>query len=111
MSPTESCASFLRREFEAKRSGLLAIRRYMFLVLIPPMACILVGRWLACGTSQSLELEISGRRSIVLAIQVRGGPWPLIIMGFVLVLDWLAFGLAAKKATRELEELRRRTQE
>jgi hypothetical protein len=29
MSATEDYASFLRREFEGKRSGLLEIRRYM----------------------------------------------------------------------------------
>src|SRR5579884_2526257 len=32
-SATETCAGFLRREYEAKRSGLLMLRRYIFLLI------------------------------------------------------------------------------
>lgn len=111
MSPTESCASFLRREFEAKRSGLLAIRRYMFLVLIPPMlASWWGGGWRALRLNH-WNLRALGVDPSSWVYKFAGGPWPLIILGFLLVLDWLAFGLAARKAERELDKLRRRTQE
>src|SRR5258708_1237094 len=44
MNATDHCASFLQREFEEKRRGLLEIRRYM-LLLIPPI----LASWLAGG--------------------------------------------------------------
>jgi hypothetical protein len=110
MSATESCTSFLRREFEAKRSGLLATRRYMFLVLTPPvLASWWGGGWRAVRLNH-WNLRAVGVDPSSQLYKFAGGPWPFVIMGILLVLDWLAFGLAAKKATRELEELRRRTQ-
>jgi len=104
MSATESCASFLRREFEGKRNGLLEIRRYMFL-LIPP---ILVSWW---AGGPAIRLRALGVGLSSWLYEFASGPWPFIITGLLLVLVWFAFGLAAKKATRELDELRRRTQE
>lgn len=104
VSATESCASFLRREFEGKRSGLLEIRRYMFL-LIPPI----LTSWWAGGSAirlRALGVDPSSR-----LYEFASGPWPFIITGVLLIIVWLAFGLAAKKATHELDELRRRTQE
>jgi len=104
MSATESCVSFLRREFEAKRSGLLEIRRYVFL-LIPGV----LAAWR--GGGPALRLRALGVDPSSRIYGLAAGPWPFIIIGLLLVLIWLAFGLAANKATRELDELRRRTQE
>lgn len=103
MSATESCASFLQREFDGKRSGLLEIRRYMFL-LIPP---ILVSWW---GRGPAIRLRALGVDPSSRIYGLVSGPWLFIITGLLLALVWLAFGLAAKKATYELDELRRRTQ-
>jgi hypothetical protein len=106
MNPTESCASFLRRSYERKRGGFLALRRYLFL-LIPP----LLASWWTAGARalrlsrlKSLGVEPSSR-----LYEFSSGPWPLIILLVLLVLVWFAFGLAAKKAARELDELRQRT--
>lgn len=108
LSTTENCTSFLRREFESKRSGLLEIRRYMFL-LVPP---ILASWWGGGGRAIRLSrLNAMGVDSSSRLYEFASGPWPFIITGMLLVLVWFAFGLAAKKATRELDELRRRTQE
>ena len=111
MSATESCASFLRREFEAKRSGLLATRRYMLILLIPPF----LASWWSGGLHgvrlNHWNLKALGIDPSSQLYKFAGGPWPFVILGFLLVLDWLAFGLAANKATRELDDLRRRTQE
>jgi hypothetical protein len=104
MSATENCASFLRREFEGKRSGLLEIRKYVFL-LIPPI----LTSWWAGGPA--IRLRALGVDPSSGLYGFASGPWLLIIIGLLLVLIWLAFGLAARKATRELDELGRRTRE
>lgn len=103
-SATENCAGFLRREFEGKRRGLLEIRRYMFLV-VPP---ILVSWW---ARGPELRMRAPGVHPSVGIYGFAAGPWPFIITGLLLVLVWLAFGLAARKAARELDELGRRTQD
>jgi len=104
MSATENCASFLRREFEGKRSGLLEIRRYVFL-LVPP---ILVSWWVGGPAIRLRALGVAPSSGLY---RFASGPGLLIVIGLLLVLIWLAFGLAARKATRELEELGRRTRE
>jgi len=108
MNATESCASFLRRSYESKRGGFLALRWYLFL-LIPP----LLVSWWAGGASalrlsrlKALGIEPSSR-----LYEFASGPWPLTILLLSLALVWVAFGLAAKKAERELDELRRGTQD
>ena len=101
MNATENCVSFLRREFEAKRRGLLDMRRYMFF-LIPPIAAA----WWAGGLAMRMR-ALGVDRSPGL-FEVASGPWPFIIIGLLLLVVWFAFGLAAKKATRELNELSRR---
>lgn len=108
MSRTESCANFLRREFEGKRGGLLEMQRYV-LLLIPPITASWWGpgmRALRLSRLKALGVDPSSR-----LYEFANGPWPFLIIFSLLVLDWLAFGLAAKKAGRELDELRRRTQE
>ena len=111
MIATESCASFLRREFEAKRSGLLATRRYLLLVVIPPFLASWWSGGLRAVRLNHWNLRALGVDPSSQLYRFAGGPWPFVIMGFLLALDWLAFGLAAKKASRELDDLRRRTQE
>ena len=104
VSVAENCASFLRREFERKRGALLEIRWYMFL-LIPPI----FASWWAEGPAirlRALRIDPASR-----LYEFASGPGPFIIVGLLLVTVWLAFGLAAKKAARELDELRRRTRE
>ncbi|MBS1877205.1 MAG: hypothetical protein JSU00_28595 [Acidobacteria bacterium] len=104
MSATGNCASFLRREFEGKHSAMLEIRRCVFL-LVPPI----LASWWAGGPAIRLRALGVGPSSGLYGFA--SGPWLLIILGLLLVLIWLAFGLAAKKATRELDELDRRTRE
>jgi len=104
MSATENCASFLRREFEGKRTALLEIRRYMFL-LIPP---VLVSWW---AGAPAIRLRALGVDRASRLYEFASGPGPFIIIGLLLVVVWLAFGLAANKATREFDELHRRTHE
>jgi hypothetical protein len=111
MSATDNCASFLQREFKAKRSGLIATQRYMLLVLIPPMLALWWGGGWRAARLGHWGLSARGVDPSSWLYQFAGGPWPFIILGLLLVLDWLAFGLAAQKATRELDELARRTQE
>lgn len=109
MRTTECCAGFLQREFEAKRRGLLATQRYLLLVMLPP---ILVFWWtpgmhaLRLSRLNALGLDPSSR-----LYEFASGPWAFIIILCLLALDWFAFGLAAKKAAWELEDLRRRVQE
>jgi hypothetical protein len=108
MSAMESCTSFLQRVFEAKRSGMLEMRRYV-LLLIPP---ILVSCWADSVRALRLtRLRMLGVSSSSLLYEFASGPWLFIVMALLLVLIWFAFGLAAKKASRELDDLRRRTQE
>jgi len=108
MNPTESCASFLRRSYESKRGGFLALRWYLFLLIPPFLASWWTGsaRALRLSRLKALGVEPSSR-----LYEFSSGPWPFLILLVSLVLAWFAFGLAAKKAERELDELRRRTQE
>jgi hypothetical protein len=108
MNPTESCTSFLRRSYENKRAGFLALRRYLFLLIPPVLVSWFTGgaRALRLSRLKALGVEPSSR-----LYEFSSGPWPLIVLLLSLVLAWLAFGLAAEKAERELDELRRRTQE
>ncbi len=101
---TESCASFLAREFESKRRGFQEIRRYLFL-LLPP---ILISWW---RRGPALRLRVWGVDPSSRVYSFTNGPWPFLILGLTLVLIWTAFGLAAQKATDEIDDLRRRTQQ
>ncbi len=104
-SATESCATFLQREFENKRTGLLEIRRYMFL-LIPPIA---ISWW--AGGGRAIRLQRLAQMRIDPSSRLydfANGPGPVILTAILLVIVWLAFGLAANTAAREIEELRRR---
>lgn len=64
--------------------------------------------------TRGYEAEPERRRDLLQDIHLDRAvarSWPFIITGLLLVLVWLAFGLAAGKAARELDELRRRTQD
>ena len=84
------------------------MQRYV-LLLIPP---ILSGWWgpgmrvLRLSRLKALGVDPSSR-----LYEFASGPWPFVIILSLLMLDWLAFGLAAKKARLELDELCRSTQE
>ena len=103
MMVSENCGAFLRREFESKRSGLLEIRRYLFL-LVPP---ILVSSWTGGPAVRLRSLGVAPGSRLYDFVS---GPEPFVIIGLLLALVWLGFSLAARKAARELEELRRRTE-
>ena len=107
-SASESSVSFLQREFERKRNAFLSIRRYLFLLIPPIVASFWVGGGQAIRISRLKALGVNPSSGLY---AFATGPWPFIITGLLLVLIWIAFGQAAKKATRELEELRRRTHE
>jgi len=106
VNPTESCASFLRRSYESKRGGFLALRWYLFLLIPPLLASWWSGgaRALRLSRLKALGVEPSSR-----LYEFSSGPWPFIVLLVALALAWFAFGLAAKKAERELDELSRRT--
>jgi len=80
-------------------------------MIIPPFLASWWGGSLRAVRLNHWNLRALGVDPSSRLYQFAGGPWPFVIMGFLLALDWLAFGLAAEKATRELEELGRRTQE
>lgn len=100
MGPHESCASFLEREFEGSRNTALEARRAIFL-LVP---AILASWW---GGGPTLRLKSLGVDPSSWHFQFADGPTPLIVAGLVLAFLWFSFGHAAKKTSRQLEELRR----
>jgi len=81
---SETCARFLERQHEERRSGYLLIRRRLFL-FIPGIAACWWGRPAPKGP----------------------GNWLFLLTGAALVLVWLAFGKAAEKAAHDREEIRR----
>jgi hypothetical protein len=96
----EPSVRFLESQHEERASGYLRIRRRLWL-LIPSI----VASWLGGGPlnlARARGLDPSSR-----LFQFCAGPWPFILVGACLVLVWLAFGSAAAKARRDLEELRR----
>lgn len=108
MSVIETCSTFLQREFERTREGFLEIRRYT-LLLIPP---ILISWWASGGRALGLNrLRAFGVAPSSGFNEFASGPGLFLITGVSLILVWLAFGLAAKKKERELDELRRRIRE
>jgi hypothetical protein len=103
MRANESCARFLEREFEGRRNTLLEARRAIFL-LIP---AILASWW---GGGPALRLKALGVNPDSRHFQFASGPGPFIIIGLVLIFVWFSLGHSAKKASRQIEELHRRTQ-
>jgi len=102
----ETCANFLRRQFEDKHKGLLEVRRFTFLLIPPILVTWWAGKALRLGRLKALGIDPSSR-----LYEFVNGPWLFIVIGLLLALIWVAFTLAAKKATRELEEVIRRSGE
>ena len=100
MRTNESCASFLEREFEGSRNTALEARRAV-LLLVP---AILMS-WL--GGGPALRLKTMGVDPSSWWFQVATGPGQFIVTGLILIFLWFSFGNAAKKASRQIEELRR----
>lgn len=102
-SSSEPCAVFLQREYEKKRDGSLQIRRFLFL-LLPP---ILLSVWTGGPAMRLRSMGVSTESPLY---AFAAGWWPLAIMFVLLGVIWLALGHVARKAARELAELRQRTQ-
>ncbi len=100
MRADESCASFLEREFEGSRNTALEARRAIFL-MVP---AILASWW---GGGPALRLKALGVDPSSPQFQFASGPGPFIVIGLVLAFVWFSFGHTAKKASRQIEELRR----
>ena len=96
----ESCASFLEREFEGSRNTALEARRVIFM-LVP---AILASWW---GGGPALRLKSLGVDPSSWSFQFAIGLGPLIVAGLILAFLWFSFGHSAKRASRQLEELRR----
>lgn len=96
-APAEPCVDFLRRLFEAKLRGSLWIRRCM-LLLIP---AVLASWW---GDGPELGAKTFGVHDPSLLNALRG-PTPLIVIGVLIALVWLAFREHERKIRRELEKL------
>jgi hypothetical protein len=99
MGANEPCAQFLQRQHEQRRCGYLRLRRGLFLFIPGIVACwwgnasVMHGRApLARFNPMSLELHSA---------------WLFLMTGAGLVLAWIAFGEAAKKAAHDRDELRR----
>ena len=100
MMTNESCASFLEREFEGSRNTAVEARRAVIL-LIPAI----LTSWL--GGGPALRLKSMGVDPSSWWFQVATGPGQFIVTGLILTFLWFSFGNAAKKASRQIEELRR----
>jgi len=97
----ETCADFLLRSFKKKRDGFLAIRHVVLLILPGVLAS-----WWGGGPAlqaRFLHLDPSSPYYRYLT-----GIGPIIANCFLLLLIWLAFSAAAKKASAEFEALRER---
>jgi hypothetical protein len=97
IAPAEPCLDFLRREFEAKRRGLLWVRGCV-LLLIP---AVLVSWW---GGGPALRAKTLGIQSPWLLSLLRG-PAPLIVLALVIAFLWFAFSSQARKIEREINKL------
>lgn len=101
ITTNESCSNFLRGEFEEERRRLLERRRALVLVIVPGF---LASWW---GGGPALKAKAWGLDQSDWLFQLSAGPWPFLIVGLSLTLVWFAFGRAAKKAKREIEDIRR----
>ena len=100
IAANEPCASFLEREFEGKRDGMLNLRRALFL-LIPGIAA---SWW---GGGPAVRAKALGIDPSSWPFQFAKGPWPFVIVGLILAFIWFTFGKEAQKANLEVERIRR----
>jgi hypothetical protein len=96
---SEPCLRFLERQHEKRARGYLRIRRRLWL-LIPSI----VASWLGGGPQIVARARGLGPSSWI--FRFCAGPWPFIFVIVGLMLVWLAFGAAARKAMQDLEEIR-----
>ena len=96
----ETCTGFLLRALGRKRDGFRAIRRVV-LFIIPG---ILASWW---GGGAALKARTMGLDPSSLYYRYLHSSGPIIATCVLLLVIWIAFGAAAKKASAELEALRR----
>jgi len=94
----ETCVHFLERQHEERARSYLRIRRQLWL-LIPSF----VASWL--GKGPVLMAKASGLDPSSWFFRFCAGPWPFLLIFAALALVWLAFGAAADKARRDVEEI------
>jgi len=99
--PDETCAGFLLRAFEEKRNGYLAARR-LVLWIIPGVWA----SWLGRGTS--LRVRTLGLDPSSAWYRYLTSGWPMAATCALMILVWLAFSHAAKKASADFETMRRK---
>ena len=97
---SEPCVRFLERQHEERARGYLRMRSRLWL-LLPSI----VASWLGGGPMAAVKAR--GLDSSSWLFRFCAGPWLFVVVGAALILVWLAFGGAAAKAQRDLEELRR----
>jgi hypothetical protein len=93
----QSCFHFLELQHEERGRSYLRIRQRIWFLVPSILVSWLGGGPLAADPSSWL-------------FHFCAGPWPFILVGAILVCVWLAFGSAAGKAKRDLNELRRSVQ-
>ncbi|HEY4084582.1 MAG TPA: hypothetical protein VGM43_01530 [Bryobacteraceae bacterium] len=97
----ETCVGFLLRGYEVKRNGYLAARR-LVLWMIPGV----LASWLDHGVS--LQVRTTGLDPSSAGYRYLTSGWPTVATWALMILLWLAFSSAAKKAAGEFEALRQR---
>jgi hypothetical protein len=96
----EPCIRFLELQHEERAKGYLRLRVRLWL-LVPSI----VASWLGGGPLMAARAR--GLDPSSWLFHFCAGPWPFIIAVLVLALVWLAFGGAARKAKRDVEDLHR----
>jgi hypothetical protein len=97
----DSCASFLLRSLKTKHDGYLAVRRAVLLIIPAVLASWLGGGAALRARAMGLDPGSPYYRYLM-------GGWPMITTCVLLLVVFLAFTSAAKKAASELEALRQR---
>jgi hypothetical protein len=98
---SETCAGFLLRSFKMKRDGFLAVRRVVLLII----PAVLASWW---GGGAALRARAMGLDPSSLYYRYMTSNWPMVATCFLLLLVWVGFSGAARKASAEFEEFRER---
>jgi RNA polymerase sigma-70 factor (ECF subfamily) len=97
----DTCGSFLLRSLKMKRDGYTAVRRIVLLII----PAVLASWW---GGGAALKVRAMGLDPTSPYYRYLTSVWPMIATCVLLLLLWLAFRSAAKKASSEFEALRQR---
>jgi len=97
----ESCAEFLQRSVRSKELRFLALRRTVFWIFPAQLAT-----W--WGGGPALKGRVLGLSPSSPYYHYLNSGWPFLATTLLLVLIWLAFSHAARKAAKEAESLQRR---